>query len=276
MRKLIAACVLSACLLMPSPAFSASVDMSNGGVEVADPSTIILHNALVGPAYYSVTFQWHPLFNVWYVTDYGPENPTFSARQYFPLMNGSSWTYVRSSGGTLTLTTNGTEWICGRPCIRLSASDGGATFWISDETGVWMTRYANPDGSATTYCPPMKISPAQMYLGTQELSPFEGNIFGDDGDIPFGRLYGWSTFTVKGMEDVTVPAGTFSDCFRATFVYSFTDTWIGTEGVRTDEAWYARGIGIVRRIVTDIRSSGGTILSSSAETYQLQSFAIPE
>ena len=65
MKKLIAACVLSACLLsMSSPAFSVSVDMSNGGVEVAGPSTIILHNVLVRSAYYSVTFQWHPRYKV--------------------------------------------------------------------------------------------------------------------------------------------------------------------------------------------------------------------
>jgi hypothetical protein len=176
----------------------------------------------------------------------------------------------------LTLTVNGTDLVCGLESKRLEVSDGSYSNWINGAEGLFMTRIANPDGSNTTFCPPMKMVPAQMYLGMKELNSFQDAIFADSGGSPFGSHDGWSSFTVKGLEDVSVPAGTFTDCLRATFVYSFTETWSGAYGFRTEEAWYARGVGIVKRVSTDIVCSGGTIVALNAETFRLESFAVAE
>jgi hypothetical protein len=211
---------------------------------------------------------------MWYLTDYALEEPTFSAQVYYPLEEGSSWTYATSDGGQHTMTVAGTEEICGETCIRLSSSDGTVTFWINDETGIWMSRYVNPDGTYTDFCPPIKIAPPQLYLGTQSLYPFYDQTYFYPPNIPIGTLDGWSHFVAKGLEEVTVPAGTFADCIRATYIFSYTST-DGSYAVRTEETWYAEGVGIVKRVQTAAYGLGGYIFYTVAKSYDLQSYALP-
>ncbi|GAB4345032.1 MAG: hypothetical protein Kow0099_24940 [Candidatus Abyssubacteria bacterium] len=264
------------CLLPFSPFVHAvPLDVSSGGVEISGPAEITVHNGLIGSNYYSGVFNWNPRLNVWIPTGYGSELFTFRASEYYPLDQGRSWTYTLSSGGTLTLAVNGTDQICDLPCIRLEASDGSVTNWISDDTGIWMTRYANPDGSRTLWCPPMKVTPPQLYLGTQSLYPFTDAPFGMEG-YQFGSHDGWSSFVVKGIEDLTVPAGVFTDCLRATFVYNYTDTWSGMVGLRTEEIWFAQGVGMVKRIKTEVAALDSGIFGSAIEIYLLQSYSVPE
>lgn len=268
------ACLLV--LLAPAPAPCVSVDVSDGGMEVAGPQTIIMHNVLVGSAYYYVAFQWLPVLNVWRPVTYGVEDSSVRAADYYPLDQGDTWTYLRSSGGTLTLTVNGTGKICGRTCIRLEADDGSATYWISDESGIFMTRYIFTDGSYLTWCPPMKITPAQLYLGAQSLSSFTDAPLRLPSGVQVGSQSGWTSFAVKGIEDVTVPAGTFTDCFRSMSTRTGTDTWTGVAGVRVEEGWYAYGVGIVKWINGEVAALGGAILQSACQVYTLQSYSVGE
>ncbi len=169
----------------------------------------------------------------------------------------------------------GTEQVCGLTCIRLNASNGGWTNWIQDETGTHMVVYGNPDGTRTTWCPPMKIAPPQMYIGTQSLDSFTNAPFSDSFGHQYANYSGCASFVVKGLEAVTVPAGAFPQCLRATFVHNYTDSWSGMTGVVMEDAWYARGIGIVKRIRMETAEWGGTISKYSVETFLLQSYYIP-
>ena len=187
---------------------------------------------------------------------------------------GRSWTYVLSTGGTYTLAVTGTEEICGQICFRQDSSDGGISYWINDETGVWTTRMVNPDGSYTDFCPPMKMSPPQLYLGTQSLHAFYDAPYFYAPGVPAGTLDGWSSFVVKGIEDVTVPAGTFLDCGRNTFVFSYTSS-DGRYAVRTEETWHAQGIGVVKRVQVSAYGMGGYIYHSDIQCYDLVSYTLP-
>lgn len=272
------ACAIICCICLfsaPLAAGAVQVDISSGGVEVTGPNTMTLHNAFVKSSYYYGLFKWNPTRNIWSLIGSGLEDPTFSSREYYPLEQGMEWTYQLSGGGTLTLTVNGTDDICGVTCIRLEGSDGSVTDWLNDETGVSMARFLNGYGYSTTWCPPMKIAPPQMYVGSQSLNQFSDAAFKDYSGNTIGLHSGWSSFVVKGLEDVTVPAGTFTDCLRTTYVYSFTDTLSGMYGYRTEEAWYAQNVGIARRVSTDLGIMGGAIISSIIETFQLSSFTGP-
>jgi len=273
-RTIISLCF---CLLAISGwASAAPIDATSGGVEVIGPNRMVFHNLylLRQSTYVYGIFQWNTLLNTWYPVAYGLEEPTFSAREYYPLEQGSSWTYQRSDGGELTLTVAGTQDICEQTCIRLDGSDGSATYWINDATGIRMTRYVNADGTYTDFCPPMKITPPQLYLGTQSLDSFNDAPYFYPPGILLGTLDGWSQFTAKAVEDVTVPAGTFLDSIRATYTFSYTAS-DGSYAVRTEETWYAQGIGIVKRVQMESYGIGGMIFFSGIRSYDLKSYSLP-
>jgi hypothetical protein len=263
-------------MFMPALAPAATIDATSGGVEVIAPNQMIFHNLLVPSqsTYYFGVFQWSPSQNKWNLIDHGLEDPTFSSQEYYPLEQGRSWTYQRSDGGQLVLTVAGAQQVCGQTCIRLNGSDGSSTYWINDATGIWMTRYVQPDTSYTDFCPPMKIAPPQLYLGTQSLDSFnDAGVFVPPG-IQVASVDGWSQFTAKGLEDVTVPAGTFLDCIRATYTFSYTAS-DGSYAVRTEETWYSEGVGIVKRVQTEAYGMGGMIFHSGVRCYDLASYTMP-
>jgi hypothetical protein len=271
------------CILIifaPAASWAISIDASNAGVEVTAPNEVIFHNLLKnadGTYLYGV-FRWSPLLNIWYPIEAGPEEPTFKTYHYWPMAQGNSWTYTMAYqgipyGGTYTLTVDGTADICGQPSLVLLDTGGTVTYWINDETGVWMTRYMNPDGTYTDYCPAMKIAPAQIYPGSQSFNPSDGTFYLPGGS---GTLRGWSIFVVKGLEDVTVPAGTFPNCLRATFNYSYTNLSDGSFGVRTEETWHAAGVGIVKRVNAETYGWDGMIFFSKNRVDSLISYTVSE
>lgn len=77
--------------------------------------------------------------------------------------------------------------------------------------------------------------------GTKEVGKIWGNAY--VAKKPDGSMYGAETrmFSIMGIEDITVPAGTFTNCTK---VYHTTGTYDSV-------AWYAEGIGMVKRIGVD-------------------------
>jgi hypothetical protein len=265
--------VVSFLLLLIGPSQAATIDITNGGMEVTGPNTMRLHNVLSNGNYYYVDFEWRPRRNIWAATGYGLET-TFDTSAYWLLKQGSTWTYLLSGGGTEVLTVNGTQDVCGLTCIRLDSSDGTLTYWINDDTGLFMTRYVFPDGIYNEWCTPEKIAPAQTYPGSQSLNTFEG-VMGSPYGV-FATMTGWTQFTAKAVEDVTVPAGTFTDCVHAAFVMSYNESANGGFGFRVEEVWLAKDVGLVKRIKSETFCIGGYIYNNSAETYLLQSYSIPQ
>jgi hypothetical protein len=277
MKTATAALLCILIILAPAISWAISIDASNAGVEVVAPDKVIFHNLYKASdsTYLYGVFRWSPFLNIWYPVEAGPEEPTFRTYDYWPMAQGNSWTYSTSNWGTYTLTIDGTEDVCGRPSLRLLDTGGTVTYWINDETGLSMTRYVDTDTTYADYCPAMKMAPAQVYPGSQSLNSFDATYY-SPGGIPYSTLKGWSSFVVKGLEDVSVPAGTFLNCMRATWNYSYTNLSDGSFGMRTEETWHAPGVGIVKRVKSEMYGWGGMVFFSDNRIDLLVSYTVSE
>lgn len=275
MKKLITISIVcfSLCLI-PASAFAEPFDISSSGVEITGPNQVEVHNVLFDEDYYTMMFESNKTGRNWSLTQYWLEEPTFDTSEYWPLDQGNTWTYQASTGEIETLAVNGTDIVCGVECIRLVDNAGGFLNWINDDTGLYITRFVFPNGFYNEWCPPVKVAPAQLYLGTKVLSPYTDAVLGVLGGPIVGTMNGWYTFATKGLEDVTVPAGTFTDCLRITMVHSFNNEMQGADGYRLEEVWYAKDLGIVQRTSTDVQFSGLFIFTDTTKVSQLVSSSL--
>ncbi|RJP24183.1 MAG: hypothetical protein C4520_04650 [Candidatus Abyssobacteria bacterium SURF_5] len=239
-------------LLLTASVHAVPLDLTSAGMEVIAPNQFILHNGLLGSKFYWGTFQWNAAENVFAPTGYGLKTPTFATAEYFPLHVGDSWTYSCSDGGTLTATITGTEQICGLTCMRKEWSNGVTDWYINDGSGWWYAKTADSSGQSVTYCPPLMMSPPQLYLGFSSQAPYENLPLRDSGGVQTGNLTGYYSFTGNLLEDVSVPAGTFTDCLRTNRINTLTETWGGGTKTTIYEDWWAKGAGGVKRVLTVI------------------------
>jgi hypothetical protein len=219
------------------------------------------------------------------------EPPSLCSNEYYPVVEGASWTYnvtgaptgdytftdtiteVRADGFTLTSSfpdglTRTQEWSCtseglvsldfgGGAAAGLTGSGIDAVFTTSDVTGVTL-----PADLAVG-------STWQQSLSIQgDMNVSEGVTGSAEGDVDFDAA-------AAAIESATTPAGTF-DALRIDFdlVFNITATVedftipVTMTGVTT--SWYAAGIGWVKSVSTT------DFMGTSVETtIELQSYTIP-
>jgi len=168
----------------------------------------------------------------------GSNSANFS--EYYPLNKGAYRTYIVTGPGIGTkdrteVWTNGAIYD-GYSSTRTSASD---TEWY-DEVYVngQVLLYDEVDAEGNYYeVYPPAIKGIDNWQSGQTVSS-SGIITINGVPYPF-KL----DVTYVGIESITVPAGTFSDCMKVYF--SFFD------GAVTGTSWYARGVGLIREIYAD-------------------------
>ncbi len=159
--------------------------------------------------------------------------------------------YMESEGTGAWLRVVGAQDIDGVLCriIQMQSAQGDPAennYMFTDEVGLKLAGVEALGGGANTHNanldPPALFLPAAAQVGDQFTDTSQMSEWG--ADVP----YGTSTFIVSilGLDDVTVPAGTFANCLRTTFEETRDpgDHQIGT-------AWWARGVGIVKRTYHD-------------------------
>ncbi len=97
--------------------------------------------------------------------------------------------------------------------------------------------------STYTYDPPAPIVPADTTPGVTRTTQSTVTRTGASGTTTFTELRSW---TVNGIESVSVPAGTFSALKITTVITGTTIT--GTTTPRTSVAWFVRGFGLVKSL----------------------------
>jgi hypothetical protein len=167
-----------------------------------------------------------------------------SSLDYFPLIRGSEWKYVVGNDTAYYVEVLGDTSVGNITSTAVSVNFL-PEFWLKEPTRI--SRFFFRDTLIGSYPDVLEERYGLVYL-----LPFvSGNSWQDS----FSQtLYGLDTFDyhrrlealVSGPEDVSVPAGTFSDCYRIEFTEEIggadTATLSSTE-------WLAPGVGLVKKVV---------------------------
>jgi virginiamycin B lyase len=160
---------------------------------------------------------------------------------YFPLNDGSSWTYqVNGTTQTTHTVSPGTFLINNVPTKRIQESDGSQTYYTNDGNGIREHKEYDPAPPAFTMTlnPPFKMADSQSALGVP-LNNW-GTASGSLGTDPFSLPYGGSS-TIIGIETVNVPAGVFQSVR--------VEVSLSLDTISTSQTvWIAESLGIVKLI----------------------------
>jgi hypothetical protein len=200
--------------------------------------------------------------------------------EFFPFIQGNGWIFQGTSstnGGTPTSFTHtetitGTTVITGVPVtVFTSVNDnfGGTTesYAVKDSRGItsW--------GESGSLIPPELIPYQTLRFPLEPNSTFESlnqrrvsfTDLDGDGKNEHGSVF--STVTVVGFEDVTVPAGSFAHCVKIvteseiTLRFSFTGALVTSTSMETQ--WAAPGIGPIKYVTILETQSGGQSTNQS-------------
>ncbi len=177
-----------------------------------------------------------------------PTTSLFNMRDYFPLGQGDTWVWEYDGDGTQTI--SGTETINGVDAVKMIT---GVENWyqlFTNSNGItYYKRYDANDiegcgWSQSVFIPPITLLPAEVSIGVKYTSNFTTYYTNCTG---FEDTETSSTeASVEGIEDVTVPAGTFKDCLKIKI--KGNNLFSDTGQVETGETtwWLAKGVGKVK------------------------------
>lgn len=166
-----------------------------------------------------------------------------SDANYFPLLPGSSWQYLRGEDTVYVTVDTLSSVILNQPCTRVYRNFAPAYF-LAGPTEVRRLSVgviSRPGGEDT-----VEYRFALLY----QLPLVLGNVYNDAYDTTL--IWGPDTLNyhhtlnaqVAAIESVATPAGVFYDCYRI----DFTETTAARETTQTAwREWLAPGTGVVRR-----------------------------
>jgi hypothetical protein len=188
--------------------------------------------------------------------------PEFQAVQYFPLTSSwetDNWTLFiderqHDVNGTMTK-------------AMVDTSQPTVFYWTCDDDGLRLHRYIDEDEGPLDFSPPILIAAAvakvgDTWEGTYTVKTEEG--------IDLGQIK--LTSKIVGIEDISVPAGDFADCFKLEVAeldptddsLYWKETW-----------WLAEGVGLVKIVYSpESEDEDGIFAGKGEETRQLLGYHI--
>jgi hypothetical protein len=167
--------------------------------------------------------------------------------EYWPLGQGDTRIYGwnlslgKTYDGLYTQTVSGIETIDGVEAVKLQDSDG---FYRLMTNTNGLMRYK--DGFETEYqrifTPPLKEYPANVSVGKQHTFHSEVTVTDPDGTYAESVSI---TNTLEGIEEVTVPAGTFPECLKFTWTWTYVSS-DGSSTICECTEWLAKDVGSVK------------------------------
>ncbi len=181
--------------------------------------------------------------------DAGGNGEIVSAGDYFPLILNAFWTRtstIASNDGTDTETFTDT--------VTMASAFGAKSFYIID----------SPDRHQQWFRIEGDIvySVLSQYVPDKSLMKSAGYVTSEIQYLTFGVENGaaWDIFTddthemtglYRGLEDITVPAGTFEDCAAFELTDTVLENGEETGSSTTTVLWLGKGVGIVREEITE-------------------------
>jgi len=188
-----------------------------------------------------------------YRTDRAEPPQEISLDEYFPLNPGTLYEYRDRSGEPAAVKIGAREERLGRQTVPY-AEPGGDVYYLSrDERGVVIPlQFAVAMGFALASLPPDKPSvllPARSAVGRLNHSLSNVRPCQWPSLQPMLDFYPENEIdsVIVGVEDVTVPAGTYKDCIKLCLSFVGRSFSMQREKIRSEFIWFARGVGEVRR-----------------------------
>lgn len=167
----------------------------------------------------------------------------FAIADYFPIGQGDTWTYRKIEDEELYWETiSGIENINGVEAVKKIDEDG---YELLTNNGITYYKEYDSDDiagcgwSQGVFTPPITLCPAEVYIGAKYTFNVSETYTDCTGFTDTATLSGG--MTVEGIEDVTVPAGTFKDCLKVKM----------KSGKKEFQNWLAKEVGIVKAIWTE-------------------------
>ena len=176
-----------------------------------------------------------------------PGTTYYAISEYFPRGQGNTWTYVEEDEELTVQTVSGTEEVNGVNAVKVIDEDGDYNLWTNSDGLVLHKIYDADDvpgcgWSQLIFNPPIKLADPVVSVGSTSAST--STIYYSDcaGSSESSAIS--YEITIEGVEDVTVPAGTFNDCLKIKFILTMN----GGADVNEDTSWAAKGLGTVKSI----------------------------
>jgi hypothetical protein len=147
--------------------------------------------------------------------------------------------------------------------VMVDTSFPTGLFWTCDDDGLRLHRFFDEDGDAIDFSPPMLFADAVVRVGNRWENTYTLLV----GNIDVGTIK--VTGEIIGVEDVSVPAGTFADCLKLMItLYDAADN-----SLEFKETWYlAENVGLVK--IVNAPESVDSFLAREGETRRLLSYHI--
>jgi len=184
----------------------------------------------------------------------GGDTGPFEMVAFFPL--SSSW-----ETDDWTLVVDAADYdINGRATKAMADTrDPGVLFWTNDENGLMLHGFLDKDGLMVVFEPPILFAGSISSVGDKH----EGTYSIDGEEISY-------SIELVGVENITVPAGTFNNCLKFIFHSWPSNELPSAYGYET--FWLAKNVGFVKGMADD--NSGSELFTDSGETRQLLSYHI--
>ena len=184
----------------------------------------------------------------------GGDAETFEMAAFFPLSSGwetDNW----------TLLVDAADYDINGVATKAMADtrDPGVLFWTNDENGWMLHGVLDEDGLMVVFEPPILFTHSTCRIGDKSEGEFEVE----------GEVIKFSLELV-GVENVTVPAGTFNNCLK--FVLHLWPASELSSQYGYETFWLAKNVGFVKGMAD--ADSGSELFTDGGETRQLLSYHI--
>ncbi len=177
----------------------------------------------------------------------GTRADSFSPQDYFPLDQGKTWSYSRLGGGENTTVIDGKQTLNGRE--TMVRKESGRWFYETiDENGYYI-HALNLNGTYAKFSHPEDPvlfipDPAGMGKYSEDIS--ESSLVNKLEDDSSNNMDIILTSVLTGLEDVTVPYGTFRDCLKFSYQEVKFLKFLDVYDNRSGTIWVAENSGIVK------------------------------